>query len=55
MYNYCLTILTSGVYDLETYSNAVVEGSKVVTGVELTSSAFHSVIPFGGRLYLFPS
>lgn len=43
-----LTILTSGVYDLETYSNAVVEGSKVVTGVELTSSAFHSVIPFGG-------
>ena len=39
-----LSILTSGVYNMETY----LSGAKDVTGVALTSEAFSTVIPQGG-------
>lgn len=44
-----LTILTSGVYDLDTYVAAIANGEEVVTGTALTSSAFLSVFPFGDK------
>ena len=44
-----LTILTSGVYNMDEYIKAIANGSKVVTGTALTSSAFSSVLPFGDK------
>lgn len=48
----CLTILTSGVYDLEGYLNAIAAGGEnaVVSGTTLTASAFATVIPHGDKL-----
>ena len=47
----CLTILTSGVYDIEGYLTAIAEGGEnaVVSGTTLTASAFASVIPHGDK------
>lgn len=42
-----LTILTSGVYDMQTYLNNIAIGAENVTGVALTGAAFCSVIPSG--------
>lgn len=44
-----LTILTSGVYDMDTYLTAIAAGEEVVSGTALTSAAFSSVIPFGDK------
>lgn len=44
-----LTILTSGVYDMEQYATDIASGIEVVSGTALTSKAFTSVIPFGGK------
>ena len=43
-----LTILTSGVYDMSLYLDNIANGVENVSGTALTSSAFSSVIPFGG-------
>lgn len=43
-----LTILTSGVYDMSAYLDNIANGVENVSGTALTSSAFSSVIPFGG-------
>lgn len=43
-----LAILTSGVYDMQTYLNNLSNGVENVSGVALTSAAFCSVIPSGG-------
>ncbi len=47
----CLTILTSGVYDLEGYLTAIAAGGEnaVVSGTTLTANAFASVIPHGDK------
>ena len=47
----CLTILTSGVYDIEGYLTAIAEGGEnaVLSGTTLTASAFASVIPHGDK------
>lgn len=47
----CLTILTSGVYNMEGYLAAIAEGGEnaVVSGTTLTASAFASVIPHGDK------
>lgn len=47
----CLTILTSGVYDMEGYLNAIAAGGEnaVVSGTTLTASAFATVIPHGDK------
>lgn len=44
-----LTILTSGVYNMEQYLTDTANGIEVVSGTALTSNAFTSVIPFGGQ------
>ncbi len=44
-----LTILTSGVYDMDTYLTNIQNGVENVSGTALTSAAFNSVIPFGGQ------
>lgn len=44
-----LTILTSGVYDMNTYLTNIENGVENVSGTALTSAAFSSVIPFGGQ------
>lgn len=44
-----LTILTSGVYDMNTYLTNIENGVENVSGTALTSAAFNSVIPFGGQ------
>ncbi len=43
-----LTILTSGVYDMTQYLQNISNGIENISGTALTSSAFSSVIPFGG-------
>ena len=43
-----LAILTSGVYDMQTYLKNLANGVANVSGVALTSAAFRSVIPSGG-------
>lgn len=47
----CLTILTSGVYNMEGYLTAIAEGGEnaVVSGTTLTANAFATVIPYGDR------
>jgi len=47
----CLTILTSGVYDMEAYLTAIAAGGEnaVVSGTSLTASAFATVIPHGDK------
>lgn len=47
----CLTILTSGVYNMEGYLAAIAEGGEnaVVSGTTLTANAFATVIPYGDR------
>lgn len=47
----CLTILTSGVYDVEGYLTAIAAGgeSAVVSGTTLTANAFATVIPHGDK------
>lgn len=47
----CLTILTSGVYDMDTYLTAIAAGGEnaVVSGTSLTASAFATVIPQGDK------
>lgn len=47
----CLTILTSGVYNMEGYLTAIAEGGEnaVVSGITLTANAFATVIPYGDR------
>lgn len=45
-----LTILTSGVYNMKEYLINIAEHTQVVSGTALTSQAFASVIPFGGKL-----
>lgn len=47
----CLTILTSGVYDMEGYLTAIAAGGEnaVVSGTTLTANAFATVIPYGDR------
>jgi len=45
----CLTILTSGVYDMEGYLQTIAEGGEVVSGTTLTANAFASVIPHGDK------
>ena len=44
-----LAILTSGVYHCDTYCSYIALGLPVVSGTTLTSTAFSSVIPFGGK------
>jgi len=44
-----LTILTSGVYDMNKYLSNIQNGIDNVSSTALTSEAFHSVIPFGGQ------
>ncbi|MDD2970970.1 MAG: sodium:alanine symporter family protein [Lachnospiraceae bacterium] len=44
-----LTILTSGVYNMDTYLANIANNVVVVSGTALTSQAFSSVIPFGGK------
>ncbi len=42
-----LTILTSGVYDIDVYLANIAAGVENVSGIQLTSAAFETVIPFG--------
>ena len=44
-----LTILTSGVYNMDEYLANIEAGVENVSGAALTSAAFSSVIPFGGE------
>ena len=44
-----LTILTSGVYDMDLYLSNISNGIENVSGTALTSSAFSSAIPYGGE------
>ena len=44
-----LVILTSGVYNMNTYLINMEAGIENVSGTALTSAAFSSVIPFGGE------
>ena len=44
-----LTILSSGVYNLNYTIHALKSGKRVITGTALTSAAFSSVIPFGDK------
>lgn len=47
----CLTILTSGVYDMDSYLTAIAEkgADAVVSGTTLTANAFAAVIPQGDK------
>ncbi len=45
----CLTILTSGVYDMNGYLETLAAGGEVVSGTTLTASAFATVIPYGDK------
>lgn len=47
----CLTILTSGVYDMDAYLTAIAAGGEdaVVSGAALTANAFATVIPHGDK------
>lgn len=44
-----LTILTSDVYNMGQYLTDIDKGIEVISGTALTSKAFTSVIPFGGK------
>ena len=44
-----LVILTSGVYDMGAYTQAIAAGENVVSGAALTSNAFASIIPHGDK------
>ncbi len=48
-----LTILTSGVYNIEQYLTDIDNGIEVISGTALTSKAFASAIPFGGKFVSF--
>ncbi len=47
----CLTILTSGVYDMDAYLTAIAAGGEdaVISGTTLTANAFATVIPQGDK------
>lgn len=47
----CLTILTSGVYDIDAYLAAIAAGGEdaVISGTTLTANAFATVIPHGDK------
>lgn len=47
-----LSILTSGVYQIDTYLADIAAGKEVVTGVELTSSAFSTVFGNTGGAFV---
>lgn len=44
-----LTIITSGVYNMDQYLSNIQNGIENVSGTELTGAAFQSAIPFGGQ------
>ena len=44
-----LTILISGVYDMDAYVQAAAKGETFITGTALTSEAFLQVFPFGDK------
>ena len=45
----CLTILTSGVYNMDAYLTDIAAGVEVVSGTTLTANAFATVIPHGDK------